>query len=625
MNNKIKILLFIFIFSGHNLWSQDRFAVINIELSKLAKTVDGLNQTIDFSASGATIPDFVRALGLNNKINVSIDPSINGHVVYNFSGVVAKDILLFLCTEYDLDIKLIGSIISIHKYRAPIIEMKYIPKEIDVKYNRKEELLSINLHNDSLFLVAKALTNITGKNIILSPKAKNVIVSTYITEMPVEASISKLAYSNGLEYSLTKDGFYLLSISQNTKSNNKKGNQKSNETQSKLNVTVENNLISVESWNANISDVLIEVSEECGENYFLLTPIEEQITMAIHSVSFEEFLLFILTGTEYSYSRNNESFYIGKKDEKGLKLTKVIQLQHRSVVDFSNYIPSSLKSELEVIEFNEQNSLIVNGSYSLILKLEEFILSVDKVVPMVIIDILIIDNKSNYTIATGISAGLSDKPVNTSVSLLPGVDVTLGAQSINQLINSFNGYGLVNLGKVTPNFYLSIKALEANGVIKVKSTPKLSTLNGSEAELTLGNTTYYYEERNDVISNQSTQNITTKQYKSLQADFKVTILPIVSGDEQVTLEITVDQSDFTGEVVDGAPPGQVTRSFSSVVRVKNGEMILLGGLEEKTKSQEARGIPILSRIPVLKWLFSSRKKEKKSSKLNIFIKPTIVY
>ncbi len=625
MNNILKILLFIFIFSGHNLWSQDRFAVINTELNKLAKTVEGLNQTIDFSASGATIPDFVRALGLNNKINVSIDPSINGHVVYNFSGVVAKDILLFLCTEYDLDIKLIGSIISIHKYSAPIIEKKYIPKEIDVKYNKKEELLSINLYNDSLFLVAKALTNITGKNIILSPKAKKIIVSTYITEMPVEASISKLAYSNGLEYNLTKDGFYLLSISQNTKSNNKKGNQKSNETQSKLNVTVENNLISVESWNTNISDVLIEVSKECGENYFLLTPIEKQITMAIHSVSFEEFLLFILTGTEYSYSRNNESFYIGKKDEKGLKLTKVIQLQHRSVVDFSNYIPSSLKSELEVIEFNEQNSLIVNGSYSLILQLEEFILSVDKVVPMVIIDILIIDNKSNYTIATGISAGLSDKPVNTSVSLLPGVDVTLGAQSINQLINSFNGYGLVNLGKVTPNFYLSIKALEANGVIKVKSTPKLSTLNGSEAELTLGNTTYYYEERNDVISNQSTQNITTKQYKSLQADFKVTILPIVSGDEQVTLEITVDQSDFTGEVVDGAPPGQVTRSFSSVVRVKNGEMILLGGLEEKTKSQESRGVPILSRIPVLKWLFSSRKKEKKSSKLNIFIKPTIVY
>jgi len=625
VNNIIKILLFILIFSGHNLWSQDRFAVIDTELSKLAKTVEGLNQTIDFSASGATIPDFVRALGLNNKINVSIDPSINGHVVYNFSGVVAKDILLFLCTEYDLDIKLIGSIISIHRYNAPIFKKKYIPKEIDVKYNKEEKLLSINLHNDSLFLVAKALTIITGKNIILSPKAKNRIVSTYIMEMPVEASISKLAYSNGLDYSITKDGFYLLSISQNTKSNNKKGNQKSNETQSTLNVTVENNLISVESWNANISDVLIEVSKECGENYFLLTPIEEQITMAIHSVSFEEFLFFILTGTEYSFSKNKESFYIGKKDEKGLKLTKVIQLQHRSVVDFSNYIPSILKAELEVIEFNEQNSLIVNGSYNSILKLEEFILSVDKVVPMVTIDILIIDNKSNYTISTGISAGLSDKPVNTSVSLLPGVDVTLGAQSINQLINSFNGYGLVNLGKVTPNFYLSIKALEINGVIKVKSTPKLSTLNGSEAELTLGNTTYYYEERNDVISNQSTQNITTKQYKSLQADFKVTILPIVSGDEQVTLEITVDQSDFTGEVVDGAPPGQVTRSFSSVIRVKNGEMILLGGLEEKTKSQEARGTPILSRIPVLKWLFSSRKKEKKSSKLNIFIKPTIVY
>ena len=91
------------------------------------------------------------------------------------------------------------------------------------------------------------------------------------------------------------------------------------------------------------------------------------------------------------------------------------------------------------------------------------------------------------------------------------------------------------------------------------------------------------------------------------------------------MEIAVAQSDFTGKIEPGAPPGQVSRDFTSVIRVKDQEMILLGGLEEKTMSESGRGVPFLSRIPVIKWFFSSRTKEKSKSKLNIFIKPTVIY
>lgn len=628
---KIIKILFIFqlVLIGQNIYSQDRYELIDEKLTNLATSIPGLNQTIEFSSSGATFQEFVRAVGINNKINISVDPSISAKVVNNFSGVKAKDIILFLCKEYNLDINLIGSIISIHKYSAPVKVIKYIPKKINVNYSNEEDLLSLDLQADSLYLVTKAITDISGKNIILSPEIKGNLVSAYIKNMPFDATIEKFAYSNGLKYSLTDDGFYLLSKiddNQNRRGNPKSRNKISSNTgDSKLIVKYKNNLLSIEAIDVNISDLVSEASIKSGKGYYLLSPIDKKVTIVLHDVSFEEFLLFVLTGSEFSYAKNDDIFMIGKKDDNGLKLTKVIQLQHRSVVDFVSFVPANLKKDLEIIEFKEQNSIIVNGIADQIKKLEQFVLSVDKVVPMVVIDVLIIDNKSNYNISTGISAGISDAPVQESVKLLPELNVTVGAQTINSIINSFNGYGFVNLGKVTPNFYLSIKALESNGVIKVNSTPKLSTLNGSEAELTLGNTTYYYEERNDVITNQSTQNIVTKQYKPLKADFKVTIKPIVSGDDQVTLEITVVQSDFTGDVVGGAPPGQVTRSFTSTVRVKNEEMVLLGGLEEKVNSEESTGWPILSRIPIIKWLFSTHSKGNKSSKLNIFIKPTIIY
>ena len=100
---------------------------------------------------------------------------------------------------------------------------------------------------------------------------------------------------------------------------------------------------------------------------------------------------------------------------------------------------------------------------------------------------------------------------------------------------------------------------------------------------------------------------------------------MVSGDEQITLNIGVKQSNFTTRISPTAPPGTITRDFQSLVRVKNEEMVILGGLEENTSSDVGSGVPLLSRIPILKWFFSSRTKAKNKNKLTIFIKPTVVY
>ena len=62
-----------------------------------------------------------------------------------------------------------------------------------------------------------------------------------------------------------------------------------------------------------------------------------------------------------------------------------------------------------------------------------------------------------------------------------------------------------------------------------------------------------------------------------------------------------------------------------MIRIKNEEMVVLGGLEEVRKSRSGSGIPILSRIPVLKFLFSTRQDDKRTNRLVVFIRPTIMY
>ena len=74
-------------------------------------------------------------------------------------------------------------------------------------------------------------------------------------------------------------------------------------------------------------------------------------------------------------------------------------------------------------------------------------------------------------------------------------------------------------------------------------------------------------------------------------------------------------------------PGMNEPIFSTIVpiiRVANNEMVLLGGIERNSKEKSSSGIPFISRIPILKWIFGNSKNNKNESKLNVFIKPTLL-
>jgi type IV pilus assembly protein PilQ len=92
------------------------------------------------------------------------------------------------------------------------------------------------------------------------------------------------------------------------------------------------------------------------------------------------------------------------------------------------------------------------------------------------------------------------------------------------------------------------------------------------------------------------------------------------------MDIKVIQSSFNGQKVDkNAPPGIDSREFTSIIRVKDQDLIVLGGLEESVKNDSGTGVPILSRIPIIKWFFSSRTREDSKKKLTVLIKPTVIY
>ncbi|MEN2401793.1 hypothetical protein GKZ90_0018535 [Flavobacterium sp. MC2016-06] len=289
-------------------------------------------------------------------------------------------------------------------------------------------------------------------------------------------------------------------------------------------------------------------------------------------------------------------------------------------------IPDEIKKDLDIKIDKELNSFLVNGPAANIERFESFIKYIDKAVPVILIEVMLLEVNKTATVETGITAGIGEKPVTTTGTVFPSADINLGAATINNIIDGFSGFGSLNIGKVVPNFYLSLKAMETNGNVKIRSSPRLSTLNGHKAYLSIGETTYYVVTNQNYYGSQIPQASEVKNYQPIDAELSVTIMPLVAGDGQITMDIKVIQSSFNGQKVDkDAPPGINSREFTSIIRVKDQDLIVLGGLEESVKNDSGTGVPLLSRIPIIKWLFSSRTREDSKKKLSVLIKPTVIY
>lgn len=634
------VFTFLLFFCSNHVFSQQNIEELGRQFDDFSKTKKGINDIVKIDVSGLYLNDLISSIAEEHQLNVSVDSDLNNPVVNNFFDVTVKDVFLFLIQKYDLEVNFMSNIIVFKKRKEVKVIEKKVAKLIDVAYNSQNDFLSIKLENDSLPAVAKAIVDKSGKNIVLSQDVKSLKVSSYILNRPFDQVVQMMAKSNDLIATKDEDGVFYIekNVAPKEVANNSANKLISRDKQKPAsgaegfyNVEVnEKGFLKVKANEADATDLLIEAAEKLNVNYYIYNkPENEKTSLLANNITFDDLLEHVFKGKKYTF-RNKDGFYlIGEQVTEGLRSTELIQLENRSIESVLTSLPKVFSEKVEIKEFVELNSLIVSGSKNLIEELKLYIKQIDKVVPLVQIEVIIVQYNKSYDIQTGMKAGLDKiNKTQTSGVLFPTTDVSLDNSSVNSLIDAFNGLGFIKLGKVTDAFYLNLKLLESNSALKIESTPKIATLSGHEATLAIGETSYYFEQNNRILNNNIGNGgdiLQSGTWKSTDANLSVSIKPYVSTDENVTLTINVEKSAFLGRAGENAPPGKATQKFQSLIRVKNGEMILLGGLDELKRENSGSGVPLVSRIPVIKWFFSSRKKAKGDSKLHIFIKPTIVY
>lgn len=631
-------LLFIQVSAFGQQSQAERLGNLEKKLINLSASVPGLKQKVQIGLSGVTIQEFLRAMAQANQLNINVDPMLNIKISNNVTNENALNILLFLAKNYDLEINVIGSIITVAPYSAPVVKPVYIPKNLGVKYDIANGTLSLELSKDTLVNVARKISLLSGKNIIIPSSLYGKVVSGFFTDALFETALEKLAFANDLKLVKTNDQVYVFQAlaegeelyvneDKNTDVRRKLKSYpaNSNNLSGTYNIDRRGKLLNIDAQNSPIIDLVKSAASETGINYFIYSELKGNVTSKVSNMTLDNFLSALFNGTEYTYKVENGVYVIGDRKLEGLRRTKVLQLQYRSVDTVMAMVPAELKKGLDIKEFREQNTLLLSGASPQITEVESYIRELDKLVPMVLVEVTLLDVRKGHTVSTGIKAGIADSVVRTKGQVLSGVDMTFGAGSINDLLGRIGKNSVFNIGKVTPNFYVKLSALEANNNAEIRQVPKLSTLNGHPATLSIGTTRYYITKTQNIFSSVNTQSVFTEQYNKVDANLAISVNPVVSGDDQVTMKIKVEISDFIGTPPANAPPPTSTSKFESIIRAHNEDMIVLGGIERTEKSESGSGIPLLSRIPILKWLFSSRESTKSKIVTLVFIKPTIIY
>ena len=180
-----------------------------------------------------------------------------------------------------------------------------------------------------------------------------------------------------------------------------------------------------------------------------------------------------------------------------------------------------------------------------------------------------------------------------------------------------------------------IKFLSTQGDVHAISNPKVLTLNNQPALITVGTEYFYKIQNSTILAGSSAGTSTTTQNEEVNSIFAGVLLditPEIANDNTITLKINPSISQTRIKLNSNEleqqkrtmPPDLDRRQLASVVTVKDGNSIVIGGLIDKSENYKNNKIPLLGDIPGLGYLFKYEEKTLDTTELVIVIEPHII-
>jgi general secretion pathway protein D len=177
-----------------------------------------------------------------------------------------------------------------------------------------------------------------------------------------------------------------------------------------------------------------------------------------------------------------------------------------------------------------------------------------------------------------------------------------------------------------PAFFSAIQFAQANNDLNILSTPNLLTLDNQEAEIQVG-------QRVQVPSTTQPTTAGTLPFTTFTSEdvtLSLKIKPQINDGGTVRLEVTQEDRELlppNQQIAAAAGGGGFTtskRSIKTAIVANNGQTVVLGGLIKDKNTTRIHKVPLLGDIPILGYLFKTKRKEKQKVNLVVFLTPHII-
>jgi type IV pilus assembly protein PilQ len=413
--------------------------------------------------------------------------------------------------------------------------------------------------------------------------------------------------------------------------------------------------ISLDFQQADISNVLRLIAEVSGFNIVIGEGVKSKVTMKLVSVPWDQALDMILKMNGLGKIKQGNILWIDSlaniaKQEDEEARAKDAKTKAEELVDRVFYVRNlqaqelmtSLRQNLSprgLMQMSQgTNALIVRDTESKMAILKQLIEGLDLQVPQVQIEARIVQADTVYARGLGVQWGIQNADFGTNtfsaVGNLTGPFAPVaGTGATTPIPRDF----LVNLpaqvaglpavpgigytfGKLAPGFALDLRlsAGELLGLAKVIAAPKITTLDKREAKISQGESIPF-----------QTTSLQGTQTTFVDANLELNVTPqITSRDPKEVGKLIMMKVRATRNAVGArsnpAGPSIDRREANTQVIVRDGETMVIGGVFIDTQNNNVQGVPYLSRIPVLGWLFKNKSESVSKQELLSFLTPAIV-
>lgn len=284
-------------------------------------------------------------------------------------------------------------------------------------------------------------------------------------------------------------------------------------------------------------------------------------------------------------------------------------------------------------QVNAQNAIIVRDTPDKLALIDKIIRDIDKAKPEVIIQVEVLEARTDILRNLGIvppqSTTITINPNNTTTTSGTTTTTTTpnNQLTLHQLTHLNQNDVVLTIPSATANFLMTDSAT------KIVENPEIRSIDGQQAKLNIGNrvpvATGSFQAGVGVGSTAGTgfvNPLVNTQFQYIDVGVNIDVTPHVHPNRDISMKLQIEVSSVTGEALIGGiqQPIISQRKIQQEIRLKEGEVSILGGLIERIDTKTLNGWPWLANVPIIRYLFSADTTERQDNEDLIVLIPHIV-